>query len=432
MNGSISIKSELNSEGIEDLMDKITKLIPVSDALVKLIKLRAVSTGFPLELHHNSRGLSNFKARARATRETTYEPLLELVSPLESGSLEECRKQLNALWCNSEVESIRQIKQLMDIKSNVNLTRQRLNSLFNHSVLPISLRGKIVQILVSKIGHPELIKEAESNSEIISQLLHSINQLLQEKEEVKIVISDDSSLSLAKTDTISLLDLDILDNRVSALIGAMTAIETRRLRIEELVYEDQKRHRNTVLGVAVYIVIIATCLVVLPLLTTIFPDFLTTIFPDFLPLLAKVKIINLSEQPLTTHKVSFLGIPAPILIWSFIGSFAAMIHRFNSQSVYYFNDAIKWMLTRHVQGLVLSSAFYLVLTSGLFLITNGAASQASTSQPSIKDELVLVLSFLIGFSDRFVDSVFNTLVERYTGTAKPSEKKPSKDAESLD
>ena len=401
MSSNFSTKSRPDSEEIEDLMNKISELIPVSDVLVELIKLRAVSTGFPSEPNYKSRFLPNFKARARAAREITYEPLLKLASSLESNSLEECRKQLNALWSDSEVGST---KQLMDIKSNVNLARQRLSSLFNHSVLPISIRGEVVQILVSKIGHPGLIKEAESNSEIISQLLNSINQLLQEKEEVKIVRSDDSSLTLAKTDTTSLLDLDILDNRATALIGAMTAIETRRLRIEELVCEDQKRHRNTVLGVAVYIVIIATCLVVLPLLTTIFPDFLP----------------------------SFLGIPAPILIWSFIGSFAAMIHRFNSQSVYYFSDAIKWMLTRHVQGIVLSSAFYLVLTSGLFLITNGAASQASTPQPSIRDEIILVLSFLIGFSDRFVDSVFNTLIERYSGTAKPSEETSPKDAKSSD
>ncbi|PSB21602.1 hypothetical protein C7B65_03185 [Phormidesmis priestleyi ULC007] len=409
MNGNPSIKSTLNSNEIQDLMDKISELIPVSDALVELIKLRAVSTGFPLEPNHKSRSLPNFKARA--THEITYEPLLELASSLKSNSLEEYGKQLNALWSDSEDGNTRQTRQLLDIKSNVNLVRQRLSSLFNHSVLPISIRGKVVQILVSKIGHPELIKEAESNSEIISQLLNSINQLLQEKEE-------DSSLTLPKTNTTSLLALDILDNRATALIGAMTAIETRRLRIEELVREDQKRHRNTVFGVSVYIVIIAICLIVLPLLKTIFPS---------LP----VSTINLSEEPLTQATVSFWGIPTPILIWSFIGSFAAMIHRFNSQSVYYFNDAIKWMLTRHVQGIVLSSAFYLVLTSGLFLITNGAASQASTPQPSIKDELVLVLSFLIGFSDRFVDSVFNTLIERYTGTAKPSEKIPLKEPGSL-
>jgi len=60
MNGTFSIKSTLNSEEIQDLMDKISELIPVSDALVELIKLRAVSTGFPLEPNHKSRFLPNF------------------------------------------------------------------------------------------------------------------------------------------------------------------------------------------------------------------------------------------------------------------------------------------------------------------------------------------------------------------------------------
>ena len=77
MNSNTSTKSALNSEEIEYLMDKITKLIPVSDALVKLIKLRAVSTGFPLEPHQHSRFLPSFEARARAAREITYEPLLD-------------------------------------------------------------------------------------------------------------------------------------------------------------------------------------------------------------------------------------------------------------------------------------------------------------------------------------------------------------------
>ena len=151
MNSNTSTKSALNSEEIEYLMDKITKLIPVSDALVKLIKLRAVSTGFPLEPHQHSRFLPSFEARARAAREITYEPLLELASSLEPNSLEECRKQLNALWSDSEVGST---KQLMDIKSNVNLARQRLSSLFNHSILPISIRAilrtKFEQVLSLK------------------------------------------------------------------------------------------------------------------------------------------------------------------------------------------------------------------------------------------------------------------------------------------
>ncbi len=69
------------------------------------------------------------------------------------------------------------------------------------------------------------------------------------------------------------------------------------------------------------------------------------------------------------------------------------------------------MLTRHLQGIELGSAFYLVLVSGLFLLTDGASTEASSP---VKNEVILVLSFLIGFSDRFVDSVFNTLVDRYS------------------
>ena len=47
--------------------------------------------------------------------------------------------------------------------------------------------------------------------------------------------------------------------------------------------------------------------------------------------------------------------------------------------------------------------------SGFFLIPG-----INNSDSSIKDEVTLILSFLVGFSDRFVDSVFNALVDRYT------------------
>lgn len=110
-----------------------------------------------------------------------------------------------------------------------------------------------------------------------------------------------------------------------------------------------------------------------------------------------------------------------MIIWSLIGSFAAMIHRFNRHPIYDFDDAVKWMLTRPVQGVVLGSAFYLVLVSGLFLLISDDTS-TTTSSP-VKDEVILVLSFLIGFSDRFVDSVFNALVDRYSSEKKDTEPK---------
>lgn len=119
--------------------------------------------------------------------------------------------------------------------------------------------------------------------------------------------------------------------------------------------------------------------------------------------------VNLSTTNLDKLKTPILGIPGPVIIWSLIGSFAAMLHRYNHRPIEDFDDAEKWLLTRPVLGVVLGSTFYLVLNSGFFLIPG-----INNSDSSIKDEVTLILSFLVGFSDRFVDSVFNALVDRYS------------------
>jgi hypothetical protein len=114
--------------------------------------------------------------------------------------------------------------------------------------------------------------------------------------------------------------------------------------------------------------------------------------------------------PLADLRIPVIKVPWPVAIWSLIGSFASMIHRFNKRPIYDFGDAVKWLLTRPVQGLVLGSAFYLVLTSGLLLLT-GSKTNATGE---VADEVVLVLAFLVGFSDRFADKVFSKLVRRYS------------------
>ncbi|NES04241.1 MAG: hypothetical protein F6K22_16215 [Okeania sp. SIO2F4] len=89
-----------------------------------------------------------------------------------------------------------------------------------------------------------------------------------------------------------------------------------------------------------------------------------------------------------------------------------MIYRFNRQPIYEFGNVLKWTITRLVQGIVLGSAFYLILVSDLSLLTS----------EKITTEVILILSFLVGFSDRFADSVFNTLIERYTKDARNKDK----------
>ncbi|MGD1807320.1 hypothetical protein ACP6PL_18035 [Dapis sp. BLCC M126] len=81
-------------------------------------------------------------------------------------------------------------------------------------------------------------------------------------------------------------------------------------------------------------------------------------------------LVTVGEKPLDDLKLPLLNIPWPVVLRSFIGSFAAMMYRFNRQPIYEFGNVLKWTITRLVQGIVLGSAFYLILVSGLSLLTS--------------------------------------------------------------
>ena len=199
----------------------------------------------------------------------------------------------------------------------------------------------------------------------------------------------------------------ILSDEAQAAVGIMTEIEQRRLVVEKLVRSDRNRQSITIFIVIFYIAGIIS-------------------FTFFSYLKFGSNSIFVVGDDLNKTKLAFLGIPWPVVLWSLIGSFAAMIYRFNRQPIYNFTDAIKWMLTRPVQGIVLGSAFYLVLVSGLFLL-GGNSTDKSSNAGKVTTEIILVLSFLVGFSDRFADTVFNALVDKYS--SKESDKKNQKDDE---
>jgi hypothetical protein len=105
-----------------------------------------------------------------------------------------------------------------------------------------------------------------------------------------------------------------------------------------------------------------------------------------------------------------LAVPWPVVVWGLLGGIAATLHRFNRHPSYDFTDAIKWIVTRPIQGAFLAAAAYLVLHSGLIVLTGATTSGSSTP---VSNTVILVVSFLVGFSDRVADGVFNTLVQRY-------------------
>ena len=194
-------------------------------------------------------------------------------------------------------------------------------------------------------------------------------------------------------------DFDVLSDEAIGAIGLMTELEKRRLIIEGLIKRDRNSQNLTAATVILYICV-AIGLIIFSIIQW-------------------GNQFTFGQIPLSQLRVPMLGIPWPVLIWSLIGSFASMIYRFNAKPIYDFTDAIKWMITRPVQGIVLGSTLYLILVSGLFILTAGKTD--NTAGLISTDEVVLVLCFLIGFSDRFADNIFNTLVQRYSFKNKEDE-----------
>ena len=363
---------------IERLRGRITRLIPAEESLNRLASLRepsmigsrivggelTVRTPLPFLGDISTRlfTLPLEKKEVTTTSDDSAEEYLSALSYIEA-----------QLAPEMEPEKLSDLLQrLSAIADEVNIRIARLNSLFVNLVYPATSSKELAENMVSKIGHRELREEAKMHLGVIGQLVEKLD-----------------------SDQLTSTDIDVLSDEAQAAVGVITELEKRRLIVEKLVQTDRKR-RNWTIGVVIaYIGLVIA---------------LTT----FTGIRWGARFL-FGQAPLSELRLPLLGIPWPVIVWSLIGSFAAMIHRFNRRPIHDFGDAVKWMLTRPVQGVVLGSAFYLVLVSGLFLLTGGNATNPSGLIAA--DEVILVLSFLVGFSDRFADSVFNTLVEKYSKAA---------------
>ena len=342
---------------------------------------------------------------------------------------------------------------LSGIAEEINLNISRLNNSFILALYPALSSKELVANMVSKIGYKELREESEMHLSVIQKLVDKLNDLMEnlgvdrlekkgkseseilvnqnddvfliqsiagrlknrKDEEVKIalmliknLLTDSDDKKTIISDNQDGRNIYVLSDKAQAALGMMIDIEKRRSLVEDLVRADrQQRNRTTQLVTLAIILII--CFMILG-------GFI------YGPL------VTVGTKSLDALKLPLLNIPWPVVFWSFIGSFAAMIYRFNRQPIHEFGDVIKWTLTRLVQGVVLGSAFYLILVSGLSLLAGVTpADSAGSTSNKITTEVILILSFLVGFSDRFADSVFNTLIEKYSQTAEnASSKKSSK------
>jgi hypothetical protein len=103
-----------------------------------------------------------------------------------------------------------------------------------------------------------------------------------------------------------------------------------------------------------------------------------------------------------------LGIPPSVILWSFIGSFVAVLMRFIRRKFWDVGDFFKWFLARSLVGFIIGAALYLVVVSGFFVfgVVIGAPSDTLNTLP--RPEVFWLLAFAGASNDRIAEKVLST------------------------
>ncbi len=115
-----------------------------------------------------------------------------------------------------------------------------------------------------------------------------------------------------------------------------------------------------------------------------------------------------------TDEVRLLHVPVYILVWSTIGSLAAILYRFNRSATVEQDDPMRVLLTRPLTGIILGAFSYLLVQLG-FLAVSGRAGTAESLGGERGVHLMIVVAFIVSFSDRLSEAVLKALVGRFGG-----------------
>lgn len=118
-------------------------------------------------------------------------------------------------------------------------------------------------------------------------------------------------------------------------------------------------------------------------------------------------------------KIDVLGLPVPVVLWSFIGGVGATLYAFVGTQKYEQTEALRldWLIGRPLVGVIMGSVVYLAVATSLSAV--GDVNTAESKAPY----LLWALSFIGGFSDKFAILLFDNLVGKFTRTEKEEEGK---------
>lgn len=355
------VNEEFNTEQ-DDVLDKhqVEILLSFEDKVMKLNHIEKILNSI-IDIK-NETIMKDIDIKNEEVKKRMLEPHI---------SIKDFTEQLLSIRLKSENKDVFQ-REIVRIKSELNSEIQKAGLMFADTINSTLNRKMLVSGQIDKIGHKEYKNESKIHYDCIVQIEKKLD-----------------------FDTLSGEDFTFMSSKGIAAAHVIKEIEKHNQVIEVLVDADKIKTRKTksmvITSLSSFIILITLLIVV------------TSYFN-----------INISDR-----KLPFLGVPLQVIIWGFIGSFASMIYRFNKKPIYDFGDSVKWLITRPVQGVILSAAFYLVLISSQFVFSGADSVNGLVNS----HELILMFSFLIGFSDKFADKAFSTLIDKYISKNSAEEEK---------
>ena len=104
-----------------------------------------------------------------------------------------------------------------------------------------------------------------------------------------------------------------------------------------------------------------------------------------------------------------LGIPPSVLLWSFIGSFVALLMRFIRRKFWEIGDFFKWFLARSLIGFIMGAVLYLVVVSGSLVLGTVIGSPPSDLGTLPRPEIFWLLAFFGAANDRIAERVLSAV-----------------------
>lgn len=130
-------------------------------------------------------------------------------------------------------------------------------------------------------------------------------------------------------------------------------------------------------------------------------------------LLILISIPSFGTQP------DVFGIPFRIVIWSALGSFAAILYRFYKSPIRIkFEKEFRWLIARPIIGIIMGSLSYLALVSGALIFSVTSSADLPDNLKSAGEQWQYwMVAFLGGFSDKFYEKVIEWLTSKFTAGA---------------